>query len=287
MNQTPDVEPEPVETVDEAKSSETATVQQTEETQASTASENPKSETIEFEVSGSDVLTNGDSFDSIHSAEEVYADNSSPLSQRSNPNLSLSQTNLDENAQNDFNERRHSQPSKQSSNQSNSDSRSSSRRNTISTVMPKSKQISSEQDSDPNTDDRTSLDNTEDLTEPSLTCNSSNRLTDVQNTDDFRTDNVHSRNIDNLAESIERQNFGIRDRTFIGNGSHYRSNQEIRENVINDNACIRDRTLRPSNITVVERAPEWVPDIAAPDCMRCGVHFTAFRRRHHCRNCGE
>ncbi|XP_039760610.1 lateral signaling target protein 2 homolog isoform X3 [Pararge aegeria] len=37
----------------------------------------------------------------------------------------------------------------------------------------------------------------------------------------------------------------------------------------------------------VERAPEWVPDIAAPACMRCSAHFTAFRRRHHCRNCGK
>ncbi|XP_028031771.1 lateral signaling target protein 2 homolog [Bombyx mandarina] len=37
----------------------------------------------------------------------------------------------------------------------------------------------------------------------------------------------------------------------------------------------------------VERAPEWVPDIAAPACMRCDAHFTAFRRRHHCRNCGK
>ncbi|XP_048486463.1 lateral signaling target protein 2 homolog isoform X2 [Plutella xylostella] len=36
-----------------------------------------------------------------------------------------------------------------------------------------------------------------------------------------------------------------------------------------------------------ERMPEWVPDIAAPDCMRCSAHFTAFRRRHHCRNCGK
>lgn len=231
MNQTPDVEPEVVETVEETKSSDAAN-QQTEQTQASTANENQRSETIEFEVSGSDVLTNGDSFDSIHSAEEVYADNSSPISQRSNPNLRLSQTNLDENAEIDFIDRRHSQPSKQSSNHSNSDSRSSSRRNTISTVMSRSKQINPEQDSDHNTDDRTSLgDNTEDSTERSLTCTSnhtltctSNRLTDVQNTDDFRTNNVHSRNIDNLAESIERHNFGLRDQTYIGNGFHYRSN---------------------------------------------------------------
>ncbi|CAG9794807.1 unnamed protein product [Diatraea saccharalis] len=44
---------------------------------------------------------------------------------------------------------------------------------------------------------------------------------------------------------------------------------------------------RVSECGVVERAPEWVPDIAAPACMRCAAHFTAFRRRHHCRNCGK
>ncbi|CAG4957779.1 unnamed protein product [Parnassius apollo] len=37
----------------------------------------------------------------------------------------------------------------------------------------------------------------------------------------------------------------------------------------------------------IERAPEWVPDIAAPSCMRCSAHFTAFRRRHHCGKCGK
>lgn len=42
-----------------------------------------------------------------------------------------------------------------------------------------------------------------------------------------------------------------------------------------------------STTETLERAPEWIPDIAAPDCMRCCAHFTAFRRRHHCRNCGK
>ncbi|CAK1541078.1 unnamed protein product [Leptosia nina] len=50
-----------------------------------------------------------------------------------------------------------------------------------------------------------------------------------------------------------------------------------------------DLTLsgREERVRGVERAPEWVPDIAAPACMRCSVHFTALRRRHHCRNCGK
>ncbi|XP_049880535.1 lateral signaling target protein 2 homolog [Pectinophora gossypiella] len=47
------------------------------------------------------------------------------------------------------------------------------------------------------------------------------------------------------------------------------------------------RQERSRSSSPVERAPEWVPDIAAPACMRCAAAFTAFRRRHHCRNCGK
>ncbi|KAH8417834.1 hypothetical protein KR222_006718, partial [Zaprionus bogoriensis] len=32
--------------------------------------------------------------------------------------------------------------------------------------------------------------------------------------------------------------------------------------------------------------PAWIPDGKAPRCMSCQTAFTAFRRRHHCRNCG-
>ncbi|XP_047036294.1 lateral signaling target protein 2 homolog [Helicoverpa zea] len=48
-----------------------------------------------------------------------------------------------------------------------------------------------------------------------------------------------------------------------------------------------DLTYREEQAPAPERLPEWVPDIAAPACMRCAAHFTAFRRRHHCRNCGK
>lgn len=31
--------------------------------------------------------------------------------------------------------------------------------------------------------------------------------------------------------------------------------------------------------------PKWIPDHQVPKCMSCESQFTAFRRRHHCRNC--
>lgn len=33
--------------------------------------------------------------------------------------------------------------------------------------------------------------------------------------------------------------------------------------------------------------PKWIPDHEVPKCMSCESQFTAFRRRHHCRNCGK
>lgn len=33
--------------------------------------------------------------------------------------------------------------------------------------------------------------------------------------------------------------------------------------------------------------PKWIPDHQVPKCMSCKFQFTAFRRRHHCRNCGK
>ena len=32
---------------------------------------------------------------------------------------------------------------------------------------------------------------------------------------------------------------------------------------------------------------EWLPDDAAPNCMRCGSEFNFTARRHHCRQCGQ
>jgi hypothetical protein len=34
-------------------------------------------------------------------------------------------------------------------------------------------------------------------------------------------------------------------------------------------------------------APLWIPDIAANECMSCLETFSLFRRRHHCRACGN
>ncbi|KAL0904162.1 hypothetical protein M5K25_026236 [Dendrobium thyrsiflorum] len=36
-----------------------------------------------------------------------------------------------------------------------------------------------------------------------------------------------------------------------------------------------------------EEKDHWVPDEAVGKCISCGIHFGAFVRRHHCRNCGD
>lgn len=62
------------------------------------------------------------------------------------------------------------------------------------------------------------------------------------------------------------------------------------DNTVNLQASVSAGDLsfsRECPVSGPERLPEWVPDIAAPACMRCTAHFTAFRRRHHCRNCGK
>ncbi|KAG0586575.1 hypothetical protein KC19_2G100900 [Ceratodon purpureus] len=45
-------------------------------------------------------------------------------------------------------------------------------------------------------------------------------------------------------------------------------------------------SLRPRALTEEEKQ-HWVPDEAATKCSNCDADFSAFVRRHHCRNCGD
>ncbi|KAL4708586.1 hypothetical protein ACJJTC_014194 [Scirpophaga incertulas] len=135
---------------------------------------NEKHQTIEYEATEDEVIQNGSSFDSVYSAEEVYADSTSDSTgSESNPRLV--------------------------------------RRNTV---------------------------------------NSATMAAENSNTEETRR--VPTENTGNLQASVSTGDLTYRE-----------------------------------DASRLERAPEWVPDIAAPACMRCAAHFSAFRRRHHCRNCGK
>ncbi|CAM6041108.1 unnamed protein product [Sphagnum compactum] len=45
-------------------------------------------------------------------------------------------------------------------------------------------------------------------------------------------------------------------------------------------------SIRPRAVTQEEKQ-HWVPDEAATKCRNCNTVFSAFNRRHHCRNCGD
>lgn len=49
----------------------------------------------------------------------------------------------------------------------------------------------------------------------------------------------------------------------------------------------RNYSISTSPSTSHPQPPKWIPDHVVPKCMNCESQFTAFRRRHHCRNCGK
>lgn len=67
------------------------------------------------------------------------------------------------------------------------------------------------------------------------------------------------------------------------NNNHVNSSGAAHQQAAQHNCrTVSCRTSDNSN----EKPPRWIPDEQAPRCMSCAVLFTAFRRRHHCRNCG-
>ncbi|KAM8705005.1 hypothetical protein ACLKA7_009460 [Drosophila subpalustris] len=66
--------------------------------------------------------------------------------------------------------------------------------------------------------------------------------------------------------------------TRSGNGSRRRLQS-------NPNTPLTAATTTTTTATTMA-PPAWIPDQKAPRCMSCQTPFTAFRRRHHCRNCG-
>lgn len=49
-----------------------------------------------------------------------------------------------------------------------------------------------------------------------------------------------------------------------------------------------DRNAPRSSCTIEPRTPStWIPDERVKRCYACNAHFTAYRRKHHCRGCGR
>ena len=54
-----------------------------------------------------------------------------------------------------------------------------------------------------------------------------------------------------------------------------------------DSAVRCGQRQQSPNVAPTIRAVTWVPDSDAPACTSCAKRFTLFRRRHHCRACGQ
>lgn len=66
----------------------------------------------------------------------------------------------------------------------------------------------------------------------------------------------------------------------VTNDHHHNTHQQSQHN------CRLTTTTSNNHRVNNTKPPRWIPDEEAPRCMSCAVLFTAFRRRHHCRNCG-
>lgn len=54
--------------------------------------------------------------------------------------------------------------------------------------------------------------------------------------------------------------------------------------------CVKDLLSKDPSLLddeTLEESPVWVPDNKTNACFGCGVQFTTFNRRHHCRKCGK
>lgn len=70
---------------------------------------------------------------------------------------------------------------------------------------------------------------------------------------------------------------------------HHRSMNHSVYNEAVDRQSSRRRSRNSSNRNrgVLHGPPIWVPDQLAQTCSCCDIGFNIFRRRHHCRNCGQ
>lgn len=95
-----------------------------------------------------------------------------------------------------------------------------------------------------------------------------NRISSSSSEDSDRYAHHESENSISLCEETEEANERLSSP----------SNERISESL--------PESSRPS-IPSIMVPPKWVPDNEASRCMNCDVQFTHFKRKHHCRSCGQ
>jgi lateral signaling target protein 2 len=101
-------------------------------------------------------------------------------------------------------------------------------------------------------------------------------------------DNISETQDDNaLDRSKMRYGNRINGRSISLSDDATTTSSSSRRNIDDDNEHSRRSISTSASTSYPQSPPKWIPDHVVGKCMSCESQFTAFRRRHHCRNCGK
>lgn len=93
--------------------------------------------------------------------------------------------------------------------------------------------------------------------------------------------NVNGNDLESVINNNNTSNGNARKHSIPSTSTSTSSNRSSPANTTMSSATPTSTPNTPAS------PPIWIPDEDAPTCMGCTTQFTAFRRRHHCRNCGR